>query len=89
MFPSLFITFRDLSAPIGYRRLDSCLLFLPETAGERLPETMDQAIALSNKPQRGLFSCIFPKSFKELLFGKSQESDDSENAQKSNYGTNT
>ena len=44
-----------------------CLgVFLPETAGLGLPETMEQAISLSNKPSPGLLSCNIPKSIKEL-----------------------
>ena len=44
-----------------------CLgVFLPETTGLGLPETMEQAISLSNKPSPGLLSCNIPKSIKEL-----------------------
>ena len=64
-------------------------IFLPETSGIGLPETMEQAIALSKRPARGLFSCIFPKSFKELFFWKSQGKEDSESAQNTKYGTNS
>ena len=58
----------------------SLAIFLPETAGIGLPETMEQAIALSKRPARGLFSCIYPKSFKELFNWKSPENEDSEKA---------
>ena len=44
-----------------------CLgVFLPETTGLGLPETMEQAISLSSKPSPGLLSCNIPKSIKEL-----------------------
>ena len=58
----------------------SLAIFLPETAGIGLPETMEQAITLSKRPARGLFSCIYPNSFKELFYWKSQENKDSEKA---------
>ena len=44
-----------------------CLgVFLPETTGLGLPETMEQAINLSSKPSPGLLSCNIPKGIKEL-----------------------
>lgn len=54
-------------------------IFLPETAGLGLPETMEQAINLSKKPVRGLFSCVFPKNLKELLCGDIHDTEDTEN----------
>ena len=66
----------------------SLAIFLPETAGLSLPETMEQAVALSKRPARGLFSCIFPKSFRELIFGKKVEIEDCENVNKSKPETN-
>ena len=54
-------------------------IFLPETAGLGLPETMEQAISLSKRPARGLFSFDLPKSFKELVCGKVKNKEDTEN----------
>ena len=54
-------------------------IFLPETAGLGLPETMEQAISLSKRPARGLFSFDLPKSFKELVCGKVNPKEDAEN----------
>ena len=66
----------------------SLAIFLPETAGLSLPETMEQAVALSKRPARGLFSCVFPKSFRELIFGKKTENEDCESTNKPKQGTN-
>jgi len=46
-----------------------CLaLYFPETVGNRLPETMEEAIHIGeNNSSRGLLTCICPKSFKEMF----------------------
>ena len=44
-------------------------IFLPETVGLGLPETMDQAINLHQRCHRGIFTCVFPKTCQELWCG--------------------
>lgn len=40
---------------------------LPETAGLPLPETMEDAIEIRNRTNRGLCSCVCPKRLKRLI----------------------
>ena len=46
-----------------------CLaLYFPETVGNRLPETMEEAIHIGeNNSSRGFLTCICPKSLKEMF----------------------
>merc|ERR1719322_309551 len=46
-----------------------CLaLYFPETVGNRLPETMEEAIHIGeNNSSRGFLTCVCPKSFKEMF----------------------
>ena len=39
----------------------------PETVGNELPETMDDAINIGKNNQRGLFTCVCPKSFADIF----------------------
>jgi OCT family organic cation transporter-like MFS transporter 4/5 len=38
----------------------------PETVGTKLPETMDEAINIGKNSNRGIFTCICPRSLNEL-----------------------
>lgn len=40
---------------------------LPETAGLPLPESMEDAIDIRNRSNRGLCTCICPKRLKKLI----------------------
>ena len=43
-------------------------LYFPETVGNRLPETMEEAINIGeNNKSRGILTCVCPKSFKEIF----------------------
>ena len=43
-------------------------LYFPETVGNKLPETMEEAIHIGeNNSNRGIFTCVCPKSLNELL----------------------
>ena len=42
-------------------------LKLPETVGNKLPETMDEAINIGKDSKRGICKCICPKSLSEMF----------------------
>ena len=42
-------------------------IFLPETVGNKLPETMDDAINIGKNTNRGICTCICPKSLDEVF----------------------
>jgi H+/Cl- antiporter ClcA len=44
-------------------------VFFPETVGEQLPETMEDALNLGQNSNRKLTTCICPKSASEMFFG--------------------
>ena len=44
------------------------VIFFPETVGNGLPETMEEAINIGeNNSSRGIFTCVCPKSFKDIF----------------------
>ena len=42
-------------------------LKLPETVGNKLPETMDEAINIGKDSKRGICTCVCPKSLYEMF----------------------
>ena len=42
-------------------------IFLPETVGSKLPETMDDAINIGKNTNRGICTCICPKNLDEIF----------------------
>ena len=42
-------------------------LMLPETVGNKLPETMDDAINIGKNSNRGICTCICPQSLDEMF----------------------
>ena len=42
-------------------------LRLPETVGNKLPESMDEAINIGKDSKRGMCTCVCPTSFHEIF----------------------
>ena len=42
-------------------------LFFPETVGHRLPQTMEEAIALGRDSNRGICTCVCPSSIGDMF----------------------
>lgn len=42
-------------------------LKLPETVGNKLPETMEEAIEIGTKDKRGICTCVCPESFEDIF----------------------
>jgi len=47
-------------------------VFFPETVGEQLPDTMEDAINIGKNSSRRLTTCIWPKNAKQMFFGGGQ-----------------
>jgi hypothetical protein len=42
-------------------------LFFPETVGNKLPQTMEEALRIGQDSNRGICTCICPSSLGEML----------------------
>ena len=55
------------STSYHFSSLYTSIEMLPETVGNKLPETMDDAINIGKNSNRGICTCICPQSLDEMF----------------------